>query len=100
MIIEDIEKEVLAWHRETFPNATTEACYEKLREESQELLEAFTGPESIEDEIADVCIVAISLLNRFGMSLSGIIKNKLEINKCRKWGEEDENGDRPRVKCI
>jgi phosphoribosyl-ATP pyrophosphohydrolase len=94
----DIEKEVLEWHRKTFPNATNQAVYEKLWEEVDELKQSCIDSNNIAGEIADVCIVSITLLDRFGMSLSEIIKDKLEINKRRNWGEETENGDRPRIK--
>jgi NTP pyrophosphatase (non-canonical NTP hydrolase) len=97
----EIEKEVLDWHRSTFPNATNTAVLEKLKEETLELLAELVKPstrENTEKEIADVAIVSISLLNRWGTSLSDQIKLKLEINKLRSWGDEDKNGDRPRIK--
>jgi len=93
----DIEKEVITWHKETFPNATTHAILAKLDEELDELQESDELDNFIE-EIADVAIVAITFLNRQGTSLSEQIKYKLAINKSRNWGRELPNGDRVRVK--
>ena len=98
--MEDIEKEVLSWHKKTFPNATNMAIENKLEEELIELedrlIECNIGESK--KEIADVAIVAITLLNRYGTSLLEQIRDKLEINKGRTWGEEDSQGDRPRFK--
>ena len=90
----DIEKQVLDWHKETFPNSTNDAIREKYKEEIQEL---FEKPFDFY-ELADVCIVGIALLNRYGITLSEAIGAKLEINKNRIWGKETKNGDRPRKK--
>ena len=104
-MLEDIEKEVLAWHRETFPNATDSAVVHKLKEESNELYEAVwycsyygIDKDEIPAEIADVAIVSIALLSRMNTSLSAVIAAKLAVNKARTWGPETENGDRKRVK--
>lgn len=94
-----IEKEVLEWHKATFPNATEDAVWKKLQEEAIELLDSIKfGIEFTEEELADVCIVAIRLFDFHGMTLFEIIRDKLEINKSRKWGPETPSGDRPRIK--
>jgi len=85
-----IEKEVLKWHKATFPNATVKDIADKLLEEIGEVLSAKTNNE-LKEEIADVAIVAIALLDRFGTSLSEEIKTKHAINKKRVW---DSNGKR------
>ena len=99
MSIEDIEQEVLTWHRETFPRATDMAVIKKFTEEVRELYESvFLDEGETPDELADVCITAIAMLGRHELKLSSVIREKLAINKSRTWGEETENGDRPRVK--
>jgi len=104
MRIEDIEQDVLAWHRETFPNATEQANFDKIGEELDELYDAYTSTapnSSWIEELADVCIVAIAIFGRdikHGVSLAEVIKMKLDINKGRVWGPESANGNRSRVK--
>lgn len=105
MTIEDIEKEVLAWHRETFPRATFDAISDKIIEEAGELLDAVEYYQRFDDkkqeiplELADVAIAGIALLNRMGTSLSAVIAAKLATNKARVWGDQEPNGDRKRIK--
>jgi hypothetical protein len=103
--MEDIEKQVINWHQETFPNATIMAIKAKFSEEVAEFNNSFDyytsdlfNDESIE-EFADMCIVYMSGLAKLGKpSLTSIIAAKLEINKARIWGKEVGNGDRPRDK--
>ena len=94
-MIEDIEKQVAEWHQETFPNATNGAVYHKLYEEVQELKDELVcylhygkGPKDIPAEIADVAIVSIALLARYGTTLSAVIAAKLAVNKTRVWGAD------------
>ena len=106
----DLIKEILSWHKETFPNATEEAVSAKLLEETHELWCELVNHEitrstkseaEMLDEIADVFIVATSYINmRSGgeVSILDIIEKKMERNKQRVWGPEDANGDRRRVK--
>ncbi len=93
-----IQDEVIEWHSKTFPNATHGAIIDKLIEEATELSEVDGEAQETCDEIADVVIVACSLLGRWGLKLDDIVRAKLEINSKRAWGDEIENGDRPRVK--
>lgn len=102
----DIERDVLKWHKNTFPNATIEAVQEKLEEEVGEFFEVVekrddAKPVEYWDELADVIIVNMVFVNKTSngeICLADIIRRKLEINKKRQWGKETENGDRPRVK--
>jgi len=94
MIIEDIEKEVLEWHRATFPRANGEAINKKFFEEVKELYASLRGEGNTIEELADVCIVGIVLLDRIGSSLSECISNKMAINKARTWGPEQPDGNR------
>jgi len=95
----DIQKEIVKWHKETFPNATEQAIFDKLIEEATELSEIDEEyAEVTMDEIAYVIIVACSLLGRWGKDIDDVVNHKLFINKHRKWGKETANGDRPRDK--
>lgn len=104
MTLEDTEKEVISFHRETFPNATIKAIAEKFDEEFDEFysecldtLDVFADSAMV--EFADMCIVYMAGLDRIGKTtLSALIQAKLEINKSRVWGKETENGDKPRDK--
>ena len=59
----DIKKEVVSWHKETFPNATEKAITDKLLEEVSELmaevLKKQMSPQidshSIAEEVASPC---------------------------------------------
>jgi len=95
--MENIEKAVLKWHKETFSNATVHAITNKLDEEIGEYQRS-QDIENMIEELADIAIVSITLLDRLGTSLSSEISRKLEINKKRVWGAETENGNRLRVK--
>jgi len=98
--MDELQKEIVKWHKETFPNATKKAIEDKLAEECGELTSAafFLTDDHVADEGADVVIVLCSLLDRMNLSLETIVRRKLEINKKRTWGKETSNGDRPRVK--
>ena len=85
-----IEREIIAWHRATFPDVSVMDIQEKLYEEIMEL-QSPTSFDNLIEEIADVCIVAIALLDREGKTLSGAIKDKMAINRTRKW---TKNGER------
>ena len=95
-----MQKQIVSWHNETFPNATEKAIENKLVEEAKELIEAICFCESpaIVEEVADVIIVASALLGRWEVDLETEVLRKLEINKSREWGIETQNGDRPRRK--
>jgi NTP pyrophosphatase (non-canonical NTP hydrolase) len=101
----EVESDIIEWHKETFPNASYEAKIKKLMEELRELSEAIYCGDTQQtlEEAADVFIVAVSLamdrkIFEYNVSMCRIIADKMEVNRKRKWGSEDENGDRPRVK--
>lgn len=103
--MESLENEIIAWNKETFPNATMKAKQKKLVEECKELLAAliYGNLQGALEEVADIFIVAVSIAadrEHFenNVSMSRVIADKLKVNRARQWGEENENGDRPRVK--
>jgi NTP pyrophosphatase (non-canonical NTP hydrolase) len=85
-----IERDIIAWHSATFPDVTVMDIQEKLYEEIMEL-NSPTSFANLIEEIADVCVVAIALLDREGKTLSGAIKDKMAINRTRRW---NKNGER------
>ena len=99
--MDKIEKKVLDWHKETFPNATDFAVWNKCQEEIRELFYAGSYGNEYLSEVADVIITNMALINKMSagsVSICDVIEWKLDINKSRKWGKEDLNGDRPRIK--
>ena len=102
-------KDILDWHKDTFPNATGEAVWAKLLEEGHEFWLELINHENqstkseteMLDELADVFIVAtryIDMRSDGEVSILDIIEKKMERNKQRVWGPEEANGDRRRVK--
>lgn len=109
--MEQLEKEIIEWHTATFPLATLESQIMKFREEREEMEEADNYRDYI-NELCDCYIVALSF-SRFGnagkeiqyyllnyidnirkehtswfidkYAIVSFIKDKLEINKQRKW---------------
>lgn len=102
--MKDLERSIIDWHVETFPNATEEAVIEKIAEELSEFICVVNGGSRIDapeylDELADVFITHAVYLHRYkGISISDAVRRKLNICKGRSWGAETSNGDRPRVK--
>ncbi|MFV0626688.1 MAG: hypothetical protein ACK5N8_05005 [Alphaproteobacteria bacterium] len=115
--MENLFKQIVAWHLETFPDIVAEKQKEKLDEERQEFAIATTPQEKL-DELADVYIVNAGLsrfypeesmqniiqirkdlqsLNFTFFVLKGAVEKKLEENKKRTWhiagGEYPHVGD-------
>lgn len=101
----DIEDEIIAWHRDTFPNASMLARIKKIKEECVELFQSaeIGNIQQLLEEAADVFIVAVSIAAdksffEENVSMTRVIADKMEINKGRIWGKEMPDGDRPRKK--
>lgn len=101
------DKEILAWHKKTFPNATLASQVEKLDEEMEELANS-KGSSSVLEETADVIICCRVLRDRFKCQFANYIANcmfnqlgddslrslvvilmcrKMDENAARKWVE-------------
>ena len=96
-----IEQDILNWHRETFPRATDYAVHKKFAEEINELRESLDHDIiSVANEIADVFISGTAFLDRHGISLERVIREKFDIVKQRDYKSmpEDEHGDRVRIR--
>ena len=88
-----MQEQIAKWHRKTFPDATDENVFAKAHEEIIELTWELADsrrydPELIANEFADVYIVMAALLDRIGGNMESAIKNKMEINKKRKWTKD------------
>lgn len=102
----DIEKDINEFHRTTFPNATLNAVLFKLNEELVEAMMALVKGDyqHLLEELADVFVVSTALAARKDLfednvSMTRVIRDKMAVNKARKWGKEDPvTGDRKRVK--
>lgn len=100
--------EISFWHEQTFPDATEDSQILKLSEEITEWRESKQNANSWDEqykEIADVLIVAAVLEFRYdnvmgkyifndiieglymndSMTVLNAVKNKMEINRRRKW---------------
>jgi len=101
-----IQEQVADWHRETFPNATTKAVFNKLNEEVMELMHEINVADmnniadltKVFNEIADVIIVSCALVSKRGLFVDQVVLSKLEINKKRTWGKEGKDGSKERIK--
>lgn len=85
------DKDILEWHKKTFPNCTVEEQADKVGEEIHEMIMAIVNEESKErlaEEVADVYIASLVLKERFGVDLLlpvEAIDKKMDENVKRKW---------------
>ena len=103
--IEELNKDIVVWHKKTFPDCHLSSQLLKLEEELGELLETLKTKdlEKFKMEYADVYIVSVVLAARYDSVIGAyfvgvyspyldadrvaIIRKKLDINKCRKWNK-------------
>lgn len=84
-------QDVSRWGLETFPNPTAEGICNHIKEELDEIL---ADPRD-KSEYADVMILLIQLCtvaNLTGSDLINEVREKMKINKQRKWEKPDEQG--------
>ena len=85
------DKDIVEWHKKTFPNCTAQEQADKVGEEIHELIMAIVNEESkerIAEEVADVYIASLVLKERFGVDLLlpiEAIDKKMDENVKRKW---------------
>lgn len=104
MNLEYFLNDVAKWQDVTFPSADPLSKLMHLREEIDELMEAFLYSFSpipyvknadIREEYADCFLLLYGSALKAGFTLDDIyqaMREKMELNKKRKWGEADENG--------
>lgn len=97
---DDFQEENGKWADETFgPNVSQDAIIAHLKKEVEELAQY---PDSAY-EYADCMILLLDAAKRVGISASFLLeccKDKLEINRKRKWGPPDKDGVIEHIKDI
>lgn len=90
-----LQKEITNWHKATFPEATRENVVNKAKEELSELMAELDDYvphevrlENVIEESADVVIIISALLGRLGVNLNAAVRDKMNINKKRKWSAD------------
>lgn len=86
------DKEIVEWHKKTFPCCTIEEQAKKVKEEIQEVINTLINADGTDryiEEVADVYIATLVLKQRFGVDLhlpiSEAIDKKMDENVKRKW---------------
>lgn len=91
------DKEIVDWHKKTFPNCIVLDQADKVGEEIHEMIMAIVNEESkerIKEEVADVYIASLVLKERFGIDyhfpifrekIEEAIDKKMDQNAKRKW---------------
>lgn len=65
-----------------------------ISDEVQELIETMDKvDEHMEEELADVIIMTLSVAGKLGLDIDKAVKRKMEINKTRPWRHENEGGN-------
>lgn len=89
-------KEITAWQKETFGEATALSKIEHLKQEIEELsIDIIFKSSEKHLEFADCFFLLFGAAAADGMTYEDIcnaIQEKFEINKARKWGKPDANG--------
>lgn len=79
--IRELTEDIVQWADSTFPSRNAASALLKLFEEVGELVkDPSSGP-----EYADICIMLFDLANMHGVDLAAAIKDKMDINRGRKW---------------
>ena len=86
------DKDIVEWHKKTFPLCTIEEQAQKVKEEIQEVINTLINADGTDryiEEVADVYIATLVLKQRFGVDLHlpilEAIDKKMDINVKRKW---------------
>ena len=90
----DLEAERLAWSLETFTEATPESSLEKLKSEIEEISDDLKIGIPNPMEYADAMMCLLDSAGRLGITPQHLVrsfKEKLEINKSRKWIKNPDN---------
>ena len=96
--LSDLEKGILQWQAETFPQSTPQGVMIHLQREFAELAEIYylrgtdASVDKLMSELADIFILSVSLADHFERSLINAVIWKMKENKARKWAEPDEEG--------
>ena len=92
--IDQLADIVFRWADRQFPDRDPQQCWEKLKEEVDEL---FKAPQDGK-EYADVFILLLDLAALNGVALETEILTKLEINRMSTWERDETTGTMRRIK--
>lgn len=96
MMTKELFKQITAWQKATFGEATPMSKLAHLAEELQELHDDLKSDAPDRRlEFADCFLLLFGCAHSDGMSYDDIcnaIQEKFDICKTRKWGKPDENG--------
>lgn len=98
MIERTLQGDVGAWIDATFPHGSAATAYAHLCDEVRELGEAVHSVEgggAVEhtaEELADCCLLLLSIAHHLGIDLEAEAARKLAVNREREWGAPDHRG--------
>lgn len=87
--------EFIKWAEETFSKSNFDSVLNHLEEEKKELIESINNNESKKDiaiEVADNIMLLLHLIYKLGFNPDDILTEKFNINKIRKWGNQNDKG--------
>lgn len=100
-----LQKQIADWQRKTFGKNTAHisGMTKHLLKEVIEIREATLDidtqsknpieyVEKIQNELADVIILTAGLADAYGIDLEDAVKDKMNVNKKRKWKQPDQDG--------
>lgn len=87
MTVKDMQTSISDWANKVFPDRTAASTLSKLV--LKEIPELLTGDLSEPEEYADVVILVMDLATLMGVDIEEAVKNKMEINRNRKWGVDE-----------
>jgi hypothetical protein len=105
MNLNDLQREVGQWGKETFPHSSIATITEHLRREAVELQQNIerwqvqqkpvkddvVWPTTIQ-EVTGIILLTLHIAHRKGFSFADVLRGSFEEVKTRKWGEPDADG--------
>lgn len=110
--MKELQKDIGEWQNRTFKQATLQSVFNHLKKEMKEVQEVINRYKELEtqfddcfweedaedardqlkNELADVIILVVALADLGIIDLEQAVKDKMVINKARKWGKPDSQG--------
>jgi NTP pyrophosphatase (non-canonical NTP hydrolase) len=89
-----LQSRVNQWQRQTFPNATVAGAVIHMERELEELRTAVAHSHApaIQEELADVVLLAMGCAGILGFDLMEAVEAKFLQNQKRSWQEPDSEG--------
>lgn len=90
----DLQDDIVAWLRETFPHSTKAGLIQHFQEEVNELvaeLEAESPDlQNLQEECTDVMHFLYDIVGRYGFDVLEETRRKFAINQARTWAVSDD----------